>query len=55
LKEAGYARGVRESHARFSAAHHLLKDGADLRARIEGTVNGKAGSDEWRWNPGTLK
>jgi len=30
------------------------KDGA-LRARIEGTVNGKAGSEEWRWSPAALK
>ena len=27
------------------------KDGADLRARIEGTQNGKEGSQEWRWSP----
>jgi len=27
------------------------KDGADLRARIEGTNNGKAASQEWRWSP----
>ena len=26
------------------------KDGADLRARIEGTQNGKEGSQEWRWS-----
>ena len=31
------------------------KDGADLRARIEGTMNGKAGSQEWTWAPGALK
>jgi hypothetical protein len=31
------------------------KDGADLRARIEGTMNGKEGSQEWRWSPGALK
>jgi hypothetical protein len=31
------------------------KDGNDLRARIEGTMNGKAAGDEWRWNPGSLK
>jgi hypothetical protein len=31
------------------------KDGTDLRARIEGTMNGKAGSEEWRWSPGALK
>ena len=29
------------------------KDGADLRARIEGTQNGKMGSQEWRWSPAT--
>jgi len=26
-------------------------DGADLRARIEGTQNGKEGGMEWRWSP----
>ena len=31
------------------------KDGNDLRARIEGTKNGKTGGEEWRWSPGTLK
>jgi len=31
------------------------KDGNDLRARIEGTMNGKMGSEEWRWSPGGLK
>ena len=31
------------------------KDGNDLRARIEGTMNGKPGSEEWRWSPGALK
>jgi hypothetical protein len=31
------------------------KDGADLRARIEGTMNGKAGSEEWRWSPTVMK
>ena len=31
------------------------KDGNDLRARVEGTMNGKAGSEEWRWSPGALK
>ena len=31
------------------------KDGNDLRARIEGTMNGKAGSEEWRWGPSALK
>ena len=31
------------------------KDGNDLRARIEGTMNGKPGGEEWRWSPGGLK
>ena len=31
------------------------KDGVDLRARIEGTINGKAGSEEWRWSPAVAK
>ena len=29
------------------------KDGADLRARIEGTQKGKEGSMEWRWSSAT--
>jgi hypothetical protein len=31
------------------------KDGNDLCARIEGTMNGKAESEEWKWSPGKLK
>ena len=31
------------------------RDGADLCARIEGTLKGKAASEEWRWSPGSLK
>ena len=31
------------------------KDGNDLRARIEGTINGKERGEEWRWSPGALK
>jgi len=27
------------------------KDGTDLRARVEGSVNGKTTSEEWRWSP----
>ena len=31
------------------------KDGGDLRARIEGTMNGKERGEEWRWGPGSLR
>lgn len=31
------------------------KDGDALRARIEGTTNGKAASEEWRWTAAGLK
>lgn len=31
------------------------KDGNDLCARIEGTINGKAGSEEWRWTAARLQ
>jgi hypothetical protein len=56
LKEVSGTRVVFEN-----PSHHFpqriiyWKDGADLRARIEGTMNGKSGSEEWRWRPGALK
>lgn len=56
LKEVSATRVVFENpHHDFPQRIIYWKDGNDLRARIEGTVNGKAGSDEWRWAPGTLK
>lgn len=56
LKELTGTRVVFENPAHdFPQRIIYWKDGADLRARIEGTVNGKAGSEEWRWSPGGLK
>jgi hypothetical protein len=56
LKEASGTRVVFENPSHdFPQRIIYWKDGNDLRARIEGTMNGKAGSEEWRWSPGTLK
>lgn len=56
LKEASGTRVVFENPTHdFPQRVIYWKDGNDLRARIEGTVNGKAGSEEWRWSPGGLK
>ena len=56
LKEAFGTRVVFENPKHdFPQRIIYWKDGNDLRARIEGTMNGKAGSEEWRWAPGTLK
>ena len=56
LKEVSGTRVVFENPAHdFPQRIIYWKDGNDLRARIEGTMNGKAGSDEWRWSPGSLK
>jgi hypothetical protein len=57
LKEAQGARVVFENLAHdFPQRIIYWKDGADLRARIEGTQNGKASGAEWRWQPaGTPK
>jgi len=56
LKELSGTRVVFENPAHdFPQRIIYWKDGADLRARIEGTINGKAGSEEWRWIPGALK
>lgn len=56
LKEASASRVVFENAAHdFPQRIIYWKDGLDLRARIEGTVNGKARSEEWRWAPGQLK
>jgi hypothetical protein len=56
LKDASANRVVFENPAHdFPQRIIYWKDGNDLRARIEGTMNGKAGSQEWRWSPGSLK
>jgi hypothetical protein len=56
LKEISGTRVVFENPAHdFPQRVIYWKDGNDLRARIEGTMNGKAGSEEWRWSPGSLK
>lgn len=56
LKELSGTRVVFENPAHdFPQRIIYWKDGADLRARIEGTLNGKAGSEEWRWSPAGLK
>jgi len=56
LKEASANRVVFENPTHdFPQRIIYWKDGNDLRARIEGTINGKAGSEEWRWSPGGLK
>ena len=56
LKEVSGTRVVFENPAHdFPQRIIYWKDGNDLRARIEGTINGKAGSEEWRWSPSSLK
>ena len=56
LKEVSGTRVVFENPAHdFPQRIIYWKDGNDLRARIEGTMNGKAGSEEWRWSPGSLR
>ena len=56
LKEGPGTRVVFENPAHdFPQRIVYWKDGNVLRARIEGTMNGKPGSDEWRWSPGGLK
>ena len=52
LKEVSGTRVVFENPAHdFPQRIIYWKDGADLCARIEGTNNGKEGSQEWRWSP----
>ena len=52
LKEASGTRVVFENPAHdFPQRIIYWKDATDLRARIEGTMNGKPGSEEWRWSP----
>ena len=56
LKEVAGTRAVFENPAHdFPQRIIYWKDGADLRARIEGTMKGKPASEEWRWSPGALK
>jgi hypothetical protein len=56
LKEVAGTRVVFENTAHdFPQRIIYWKDGSALRARIEGTVNGKAGSQEWSWAPASLK
>jgi len=56
LKEISGTRVVFENPAHdFPQRIIYWKDGNELRARIEGTMNGKAGAEEWRWSPGSLK
>ena len=56
LKELSGTRAVFENPQHdFPQRIIYWKDGNDLRARIEGTQNGKTGGEEWRWTPGTLK
>jgi hypothetical protein len=56
LKELSGTRVVFENPAHdFPQRIIYWKDGNDLRARIEGTQNGKTIGEEWRWSPGTLK
>ena len=56
LKEVAGTRVVFENPKHdFPQRIIYWKDGADLRARIEGTMNGKEGSQEWKWSPGSLK
>ena len=56
LKEVSGTRVVFENLTHdFPQRIIYWKDGNDLRARIEGTMNGKAGSEEWKWSPGSLR
>ena len=51
LKELSGTRVVFENPTHdFPQRIIYWKDGADLRARIEGTQNGKEASQEWRWS-----
>lgn len=52
LKEVSGTRVVFENPAHdFPQRIIYWKDGSDLCARIEGTMNGKARSEEWCWSP----
>jgi hypothetical protein len=56
LKELSGTRVVFENPSHdFPQRIIYWKDGNDLRARIEGTQNGKMSGEEWRWSPGILR
>jgi hypothetical protein len=56
LVESGPMRAVFANPAHdFPQRIIYWKDGADLRAKIEGPKNGKTVSEEWRWVPSGLK
>ncbi len=56
LKEVSGTRVVFENPTHdFPQRIIYWKEGADLRARIEGAQNGKESSMEWRWSPATPK
>jgi len=56
LKEVSGTRVVFENQTHdFPQRIIYWKDGNDLRARIEGSQNGKTAGEEWRWQPGGLK
>ena len=56
LKEMSGTRVVFENPTHdFPQRIIYWKDGNDLRARIEGSQNGKPAGEEWRWQPGGLK
>jgi hypothetical protein len=56
LKEIAATRVVFENPKHdFPQRIIYWKDGNDLRARIEGTRNGKTAREEWRWSPGEPK
>ena len=56
LKEESVMRVVFENPTHdFPQRIIYWKEGADLRARIEGMQDGKEASMEWRWGPATPK
>ena len=56
LKELSATRVVFENPQHdFPQRIIYWKDGNDLRARIEGTQNGKTAGEEWKWSPGGLR
>lgn len=56
LKEVSGTRVVFENPAHdFPQRIIYWMDGGDLRARVEGTRNGRTIGEEWRWAPGALK
>lgn len=56
LVESGPTRAVFANPAHdFPRRIIYWKDGADLRARIEGPRNGTTVGEEWRWAPASLR